>query len=192
MQKIPELRQHGIGTTAIAYLMATPHRGHRSAERYKSFIDARVPGKDNSYREDHPDQHYLFARVAYRREFAQMFQNECAVFLCDDMNKLKVGPLAVSRYHQISRIFPVDDKPQYLDHDFPHPGYLLIPSQPVDSNEKSWYDHFEVTENDMTTPPAVEVHTDSSTEQATDNIPKNDFYYFCYYSFTWILINNKV
>ena len=36
--------------------MAPPHRGHRSAERYKSFIDARVPGKDNSYREDHPDQ----------------------------------------------------------------------------------------------------------------------------------------
>ena len=125
LQKIPELH---IGTTTIAYMMAPPHRGHHSAERYKSIIDARVPGKDNSYREDHPDQHYLFARVAYRHEFARMFQDECAVFSCDDMNKLKVGPLAVSRYHQISRIFPVDDKPQYPDHDFPHPGYLLIPS----------------------------------------------------------------
>ena len=91
-------------------MMAPPHCGHRSAERYKSIIDACVPGKNNSYHEDHPDQHYLFARVAYRREFAQMFQDECAFFSCDNMNKLKVGPLAVSRYHQISRIFPVDDK----------------------------------------------------------------------------------
>ena len=33
LQKIPELH---IGTTTIAYMMAPPHRGHRSAERYKS------------------------------------------------------------------------------------------------------------------------------------------------------------
>ena len=44
------------------------------------------------------------------------------------MNKLKVGPPAVSRYHQISRFFPSDDKSNVPDHDFPNPGYLLIPS----------------------------------------------------------------
>lgn len=44
------------------------------------------------------------------------------------MNKIKVGALAVSRYHQIQRFFPVDDAPNVPDHDFPVPGYLLIPS----------------------------------------------------------------
>ena len=44
------------------------------------------------------------------------------------MNKIKVGALAVSRYHQIQRFFPVDDAPNVTDHDFPVLGYLLIPS----------------------------------------------------------------
>ena len=56
----------------------TPPFTSQAAEQYKSIIDACVPGKDNSYCEDYPDQH--FARVAYRREFAQMFQEEYAVF----------------------------------------------------------------------------------------------------------------
>ena len=88
----------------------------------------RVPGKRNAYREDHPDQHYLFARVAYRREFSEMFSSECAIFSCDDMNKVKVGALAVSRYHQIDHFYPTEDAPNVPDHDFPVPGYLLIPS----------------------------------------------------------------
>ena len=48
--------------------------------------------------------------------------------LFDDMNKVKVGTLAVSRYHQLERYFPTDDVPNYPDHDFPVPGYHLIPS----------------------------------------------------------------
>ena len=80
----------------IAYLMAPPHKGHRSAKRYKSLVNVQVPGKLNCYREDHPDQRYRFGRVRYRREFAQMFLKETCVFSCDDMNKLKVGPPAVS------------------------------------------------------------------------------------------------
>ena len=70
-----------------------------------------------------------------------MFPDEYAVFSCDDMNKIKAGPLAVSRYHQIEKFFPTDDTPNYPDHDFPVPGYHLIPSgivAPVDvspSNE---------------------------------------------------------
>jgi len=39
--------------------------------------------------------------VAYRKELAAMFPDEFAMFSCDDMNKIKVGPLAVSRYHQV-------------------------------------------------------------------------------------------
>ena len=34
-----------------------------------------------------------------------MFPDEFAVFSCDDMNKIKVGPLAVSTNYQIERFF---------------------------------------------------------------------------------------
>ena len=54
-----------------------------------------------------------------------MFSEECAIFSCDDMNKLKVG---ASRYHQIEHFYPTDDVPNVPNHDFPIPGYLLIPS----------------------------------------------------------------
>lgn len=87
-------------------------------------------------------------------------------FSCDDMNKIRVGPLAMSRYHQISKIFPTDDQPQYHDQDFPHPGYLLIPSgymQLHASNETSQYDQvYEASENDHTYPPAECSSTDRS------------------------------
>ena len=44
------------------------------------------------------------------------------------MNKVHVGTLAVSRYHQLQHFFPVDDKPQYQDHDFPFADSKIIPS----------------------------------------------------------------
>ena len=47
---------------------------------------------------------------------------------CNDMNKLNVGTLAVSRYHQLSRFFPLDDAPDYPDHDFPYRNAKIIPS----------------------------------------------------------------
>ena len=128
LSTVPGLKKHGISASSVARLMQPPRHGTRASLRYKGQVAARVPGKRNQYREFHTDQHYLFAQVAYRREFSVMFENECALFSCDDMNKIKVGALAVSRYHQIQRFFPVDDVPNVPDHDFPVPGYLLIPS----------------------------------------------------------------
>ena len=46
----------------------------------------------------------------------------------DDMAKVKVGAPAVSRYHQLRRIFGTNDSPNYSDHDFPVPNYLLAVS----------------------------------------------------------------
>lgn len=81
-----------------------------------------------------------------------MFLKETCVFSCDDMNKLKVGPPAVSRYYQISCFFSSDDKP---NHDFPNPGYLLIPSRymqliesATDTGDSS--DCFEYSDHDTT------------------------------------------
>ena len=78
-----------------------------------------------------------------------MFSSECAVFSCDDMNKIKVGALAVSRYHQIQRFFSTDDVPNLPDHDFPVPGYLLIPSSYMRLMPKKNED--DVTESDSET-----------------------------------------
>ena len=57
-----------------------------------------------------------------------MFSDETAVFSCDNMNKVKVGASAVSRYNQLTRYFQVGDSLNLPDHDFSFPGYLLIPS----------------------------------------------------------------
>ena len=44
------------------------------------------------------------------------------------IDDIKVGALAVSRYHQIQHYFPTEDAPNVPDHDFPIPGYDIIPS----------------------------------------------------------------
>ena len=45
----------------------------------------------------------------------------------DDMNKIKMGPSpAVSRYHKQFRFFMCNDSPNYNDHEFPNPGYLIV------------------------------------------------------------------
>ena len=49
------------------------------------------------------------------------------MYSCDDMNKIKMGPAtAVSCYHQQFRFFLRKDSPNFADHDFPNPGYLII------------------------------------------------------------------
>ena len=109
-------------------MFQAPRQNTNISRRYKGLINAKRGRTDNSYREEHRDSHFLFARVAYRLEMAAMFADETAVLSCDDMNKVKVGAPAVSRYHQLSRYFEVGDSPNLPDHDFPVPGYLIIPS----------------------------------------------------------------
>lgn len=128
LSTVEGLAEHGISRDTIHLMMAPPRKGTKREGRYKGLVDARVPAKKNQYREDHPNTHFLFSRVAYRREMGVVFSDEIETFSVDDMNKIKVGPNAVGRYHQISNFFLRDDSPNYPDHDFPHPGYLIIPS----------------------------------------------------------------
>ena len=60
-----------------------------------------------------------------RRELAALYPNDVAILSVDDMAKVKAGPPAVSRYHQVKRFFMSNDSPNLPDHDFPVPGYLL-------------------------------------------------------------------
>lgn len=66
LKAVPGLKEVGISKHTIARLMEPPRKGTIAASRYKSLIKARVPGKKNAYHEDHIDQHYLFAGVAYQ------------------------------------------------------------------------------------------------------------------------------
>ena len=57
---------------------------------------------------------------------AEYFALHGQLALClDNMNKIKVGALAVSRFHRIARLFLKGTEPDYEDHDFPTPGYLI-------------------------------------------------------------------
>ena len=54
-----------------------------------------------------------------------MFPRLASILSTDDMAKIKVGPPAVSRYHQVCGMFMKDDNMNLPDYDFPIPGYLL-------------------------------------------------------------------
>ena len=123
--KFPEVKKQTISLTTISRMFQAPNKGFTASERYKGYINARVGTKSNSYREPHPDAHYLFARNKMRRELASLYENRISVLSIDDMAKVKVGTPAVSRYHQLQRIFPTNDQPNLSDHDFPMSGYLL-------------------------------------------------------------------
>ncbi|KAJ8040034.1 hypothetical protein HOLleu_14220 [Holothuria leucospilota] len=95
-----------------------------NSKRYSGLVDA----KKNDVRIDNPDAHYYCARTRYRLEFAMEFE-ESIILSADCMNKINVGGLAVSRYHQVNKIFPTDDAPNLPDHDFPMgSNYKLTPS----------------------------------------------------------------
>ena len=117
-------RQHLIKTmpgltyitkTALSYLFCPPTKFRKSSERYKEYIQARVPAKRNNMLKKNIDSHYLFSRVKMRRKCSQTFSDEVIALSCDDMNKLNVGSgMKVSRY-QIRRICMKDDSPDYED-----------------------------------------------------------------------------
>ena len=70
---------------------------------------------------------------------AAYFPDEITIISADSMNKIRYGTLAVSRYHQIRKIFMNRDKPKYLVHDFPlpyktKPGGIMILSSDKDDN----------------------------------------------------------
>ena len=62
------------------------------------------------------------------QESESLFSDSIGVLSMHNMAKIKVGPRAVSIYHQLKRIFPTNDQPNFSDHDFQISGYLLSPS----------------------------------------------------------------
>ena len=157
----PDLKQHKMSLSTIRRMFEAPNKHFKAAERYKGLLNVRVGTKQNAYREYHPDAHYLFARNKMRREFASLFSQDIAILSVDDMAKVKVGAPAVSRYHQIKRLFLDNDRPNLNDHDFPVPGYLLNVSGHMFLESK---DFSESNELNMDAEPVTFDHNDNSLD----------------------------
>ena len=63
-----------------------------------------------------------------RRELGTLYSDNVTTISVDDMAKILSNALAVSPYLQIKRFFAEGDSPNFDDHDFPVPGYLLFVS----------------------------------------------------------------
>ena len=89
----------------VRYLFNPVNKIAFTVARYKSVIDAALPCKDNSWRKENLDVHYLLSKIKLPREMEAYFQDEITIVSADSMNKICYGTLAVSGYHQIRKIF---------------------------------------------------------------------------------------
>ena len=119
LDKVPGLKQHGICLSRVGRLFQVPNRENIASQKYKALIDARIGVKKNNYREYNQDSHHPFKRNKQRREFCTLLGSGPCILSMDDMTKIKVGAPAVSRYHQVRRLFASTGMPNLSDHDFP-------------------------------------------------------------------------
>ena len=128
-ESIEVAAQAQMHVTQAQELFMLPNKSRNRSARYHSAIPARVPPKSNRESKESEDFQVTAAQVQHGREFAfdPEFEQHIIRASVDGMSKLKFGILAVSRHHQIRRRFLEGDCPNYLDHDFPYPGYLVAP-----------------------------------------------------------------
>ena len=98
---------------------------------YHGVVNARVAHKRNNARKVTEETHKARAFQNLLKEFQMLYGQECASG--DDMNIIQIGRPAVSRYHQIRRLFGTGAGPDYEIHDFPMPelgiklgGFMII------------------------------------------------------------------
>jgi hypothetical protein len=127
-----------LGRSTVHRVFSAPNKKTRNSKRFQGKVKARVARKKNDDPGvDHADLHFTCAQVKYNNELFEMFPEETTRLSCDDKNKILTGVPAVSRYHQIRRIFPEEDTINYPQHDFPDSqskitpsGYLIMQKSP--------------------------------------------------------------
>ena len=181
LEYVTGLREHGISRDTVHHLTVAPRKNSTRAERYKGYVNARVPSKRNNYREKSANQHYLFVKVAYREELVTKFDEECQFYSSDDMNKLKVNPATtISRNHQMLRIFMADDSPNTGDHDFPNANYLLVPSgymtliRKGNTDIASTYVAVDINDYSTTSKNTFEIDTEDEISEDVESTNGND------------------
>ncbi|XP_062515262.1 uncharacterized protein LOC134190768 [Corticium candelabrum] len=128
LSSVAGLKDKGIGRTTVHQLMLPPRQKTVNARRYHGVLNVRVPGKRNDEHGCHENGHFCLAQVGYMLEFSQQHSDSTSTFSCDNKNKVNIGTLAVSRYHQLRKFFPIGNGPVYKDHDFPFQNAKIIPS----------------------------------------------------------------
>ena len=137
LKTVPGLDAVGISRTTVHQLMLPPRQCTINSTRYHGVVEARVASKKNDSAISHVNVQHCAAQVNLCMEYASQFSHEIAAFSCDDMNKIHIGAIAVSRYHQIRRFFAAGDEPHYPDHDFPLRNNKIIPSGYMRLSRKS-------------------------------------------------------
>ena len=107
-------------------------------------VAAKVPRKrnDDGGPSQGEEKHAARAQQKLFKEFQMLFRQPC--ISGDDMNIIQVGRPAVSRYHQVRRLFGYECGPNYETHDFPLPelgiklgGFMVLnPPTPVPVGEQ--------------------------------------------------------
>lgn len=126
LKMVPGLKV--ISRDTVHRLMLPPRKNTLQAKKYKGIVNGRVPAKSNNKSKEHQDIHMSCTQICYASELSSLFEDECVSLSCDDKCKINVGTLAVSRYFQHNKFFHLTEKPDYPDHDFPHPDSKLVPS----------------------------------------------------------------
>ena len=118
-----------ISLSTCRRLLMPPRKSTNSAKYYKGLVEARRPAKSNQQPSKvHKDLHFTRTQVNYVNELMYYYGGETLQYSVDNKNKVNVGTLAVSRYHHIGSFFPILDKPDYPDHDFPLENFKIVPS----------------------------------------------------------------
>ncbi|CAF1238698.1 unnamed protein product [Didymodactylos carnosus] len=114
-----------ISNKTCRRLLEAPAKNMLASRYYKNVINAKIPAKRNDKNcKILDDSHFASAQVKYGYELASLYPQEIISLSCDNKCKIPIGSLAVSRYHQIRRFFPKDQRPNYPDHDFKEGPYI--------------------------------------------------------------------
>jgi len=133
---IPEILRHlktklgprfpaTLSLSTVRRMFVSPHESRRSAVLYKGLIDCKPPTKHNDLRKFNVDAQFANSSVALGSELFALHSDESLTLSLDTMNAVKVGPLAVTCYHQITLFFLEGHAPIVEDHDWPVNGYHI-------------------------------------------------------------------
>ena len=116
-KKIPGLYEAGLSVSSTARLFQAPRKCTTNARAYHAVVAARVPHKrNNGSGELAKGTHEARSEQKLFKEFQMPHGQPCVSG--DDMNIIQVGRAAVSRYHQINRLFGCGAGPNHEIHDF--------------------------------------------------------------------------
>jgi len=126
-----------ISESTVRRFMLAPSQARTNRKRFKGMVKAKVPHKrNNAVVNEHGDAHFCKALVKNALELGASHENEVMLASFDNKDKFNVGTLMITRHQHLSRIFKVDDAPNYPDHDFPYrdskltpAGYVLLKSK---------------------------------------------------------------